>query len=72
MVVQLPHQNNFAFLQRQASFERCFYSASLTVSEIRTQLSGEHLQALNAILCDEVLLELKKSFNTFFLDIGGG
>ena len=32
-----------------ASSERCFSSAGFTVSELRTQLSGEHLEALNVM-----------------------
>ena len=49
-----------------------FSSASLTVSKLRTQLSGEHLEALDVTHFDEVLLELRKSLNTFFLHISGG
>ena len=61
MVVELPHlkqlaSNTFGFLQRPASFERCFSSASLTASELRTQLSGKHFEPLNVMPCDEVLL----------------
>ena len=54
-----------------ASCERCFASAFLTVSELRTQLYGEHLEALNAMHCNKVLLQLSKLLNQFFLDVGG-
>ena len=36
--------------------ERCFSSAGLTVSELRMQLSGEHLEALNVMHCNKALL----------------
>ena len=39
-----------------ASSERCFSSAGLTASELRTQLSGEHLEALKVMHCIKVLL----------------
>ena len=41
-----------------ASSERCFSSARMTVSELRTQLSGEDLEALNVVYmhCNKVLL----------------
>ena len=35
--------------------ERCFSSAGLTASELRTQLSGEHLKPLNVMHCNKVL-----------------
>ena len=54
-----------------ASSETCFSSAGLTVSELRTQLSGERLEALNVMHCNKVLLQLSKSLN-FFLNIGDG
>ena len=36
--------------------ERCFSRAGLIVSELKMQLSGEHLEALNVMLCNEALL----------------
>ena len=39
-----------------ASFKRCFSSAGLTVSELRMQLRGKHLEALNAMHCNKALL----------------
>ena len=39
-----------------ASFERCFSSADLTVSELKIQLSGEHLKVLNVMHCNKALL----------------
>ena len=36
--------------------ERCFSSAGLTVSELRMQLSGEHLEAFNVMHCNKALL----------------
>ena len=39
-----------------ASSEWCFSSAGLTVSKLRTQLRGEHLQVLNVMHCNNVLL----------------
>ena len=73
MMVQLPHLKQLVhFCNVQLlSFKRCFSNASLTASELRSQLSGEHSEALNVMHCDEVLLYLSKSFNTFFLDFGG-
>ena len=37
-------------------FRKCFFSAGLIVSELRMQLSGEHLEALNVMHCNEALL----------------
>ena len=39
-----------------AASERCFSSAGLTVSSLRTQLTGEHLEALNVLHCNKALL----------------
>ena len=57
---QLPHLKQLAskylcIPATSASSERCFSSAGLTVSEFRTQRSGEHLQALNVMPCNKVL-----------------
>ena len=46
----------FCIPAASASSERCFSSACMTVSELRTQLSSEHLEALNAMPCNKVLL----------------
>ena len=58
---QLPHlkQRASKYLRirtTSASFERCFSRAGLTVSKLRTQLRGEHLEALNVMHCSKVLL----------------
>ena len=39
-----------------ASSERSFSSAGLTASNLRTQLTGEHLEALNVLHCNKALL----------------
>ena len=39
-----------------ASYEWCFSSAGLTESELRTQLRGERLEALNVMYYNKVLL----------------
>ena len=36
--------------------ERCFSTLGLTVSELRTQLGGEHVEASNVMHCNKVLL----------------
>ena len=46
----------FAFVHHQASSEKCFSSAGLTVSELRMQFSGEHLEALKVMHCNKALL----------------
>ena len=76
---QLPHLKQLASTclcipETSASSERCFSSAGLTVSELRTQLSGEHLEVpvLNVMHCNKMLLYLSKLLNNFFLEIGGG
>ena len=33
--------------------EKCFSSEGFTVSELRMQLSGEHLEALNVMRCNK-------------------
>ena len=58
---QLPHLKQLAskylsITATSASSERCFSTAGLTVSELRTQLRGEHLEALNVMHCNQVLL----------------
>ena len=63
---QLPHLKQLAskylcIPATSASSERCFSSVGLTVSELRTQLSGEHLEALNVMHCNKVRL-----YNFFF------
>ena len=60
-----PFKATFAFLQHQLLPKGCFSSAGLTVSELRIILSGEDLEALN------VVLQLSKLRNNFFLNIGG-
>ena len=57
----LPHLKQIALKYlcisaTSASSEWCFSSADLTVSELRTQLSGERLKALNVMPCYKVLL----------------
>ena len=74
---QLPHlkQLDSKYLcipATSASSEWCFSSAGLTMSELKTQLSGEHFEALNVMHCNKALLQLSKSLNKFFLHIGGG
>ena len=39
-----------------APSERCFSSAGLTLNNFRIRLSGEHLEALNVLQCNKVLL----------------
>ena len=41
-----------------ASSKICFSNAGLTVSELRMQLSGEHVEALNVMQCNKALLKL--------------
>ena len=38
--------------------EKCFSSAGLTVSELRTQLSGGHLEAFNVMHSNKVLKQI--------------
>ena len=66
-----PFKATFAFLQHQLLPKGCFSSAGLTVSELRIILSGEDLEALNVMHCNKVVLQLSKSLNNFFLNIGG-
>jgi len=40
-----------------ASSERCFSSAGLTATALRSRLSGSHLEALNILHCNKHLLE---------------
>ena len=40
-----------------ASSERSFSSARLTASNLRTQLTGEHLEALKVLHCNKALLK---------------
>ena len=50
-------QNTFASLQHQFLSKGVFPVAGLmTVSELRSQLSDEHLQALNVMHCNKMLL----------------
>ena len=58
---QLPHLQQLAskypcIPATLTSSERSFSSAGLTVSELRMQLSGEHLEALNVIHCNKLLV----------------
>ena len=55
-----------------ASSKWCFSGAGLTVSKLRTHLSGNTLEALMVMRCNKVLLQLNNSMNKFFQDIGGG
>ena len=71
-IFNFPISSNLCIPAPSDSSERCFSSAGLTLSELRMQLSGEHLKALNVMHCNKLLQELTKLLNKFFLNIGGG
>ena len=71
-IFNFPISSNHYIPAPSASFKRYFSSAGLTVSELRMQLSGKHLEALNVMHCNKLLLQLTKSSNKLFLNIGGG
>ena len=55
-IFNFPIWSNLCIPAPSASSEECFSSAGLTVSELRMQLSGEHLEALNVMHCNKALL----------------